>query len=59
MSFFGIIFEGNLRFGLFILELREYEKYLFRKDFNMFFYVKEIYGEDFDRYDESKINYVI
>lgn len=58
-EFFGIIFEGNPRLGPFILEPREYEKHPFRKDFNMIGYVKTIYGEDFDRYDESKTNYVI
>ena len=58
-EFFGIIFEGNPRLGPFILEPREYEKHPFRKDFNMLGYVKVIYGEDFDRYDESKTNYVI
>ncbi|KUH33639.1 NADH dehydrogenase [Thermococcus celericrescens] len=58
-EFFGIIFEGNPRLGPFILEPREYEKHPLRKDFNMLGYVKTIYGEDFDRYDESKTNYVI
>jgi len=58
-EFFGIIFEGNPRLGPFILEPREYEKHPLRKDFNMIGYVKMIYGEDFDRYDESKTNYVI
>lgn len=58
-EFFGIIFEGNPRLGPFILEPREYEKHPLRKDFNMLGYVKAIYGEDFDRYDESKTNYVI
>ncbi len=58
-EFFGIIFKGNPRLGPFILEPREYEKHPFRKDFNMIGYVKMIYGEDFDRYDESKTNYVI
>ncbi len=58
-EFFGILFEGNPRLGPFILEPREYEKHPLRKDFNMIGYVKTIYGEDFDRYDESKTNYVI
>ncbi len=58
-EFFGVIYEGNPRLGPFILEPREYEKHPFRKDFNMLGYVKGIYGEDFDRYDESKTNYVI
>ncbi|ASJ09008.1 NADH dehydrogenase [Thermococcus siculi] len=58
-EFFGIIFEGNPRLGPFILEPREYEKHPLRKDFNTLSYVKTIYGEDFDRYDESKTNYVI
>jgi len=58
-EFFGIIYEGNPRLGPFILEPREYEKHPHRKDFNMLGYVKSIYGEDFDRYDESKTNYVI
>ncbi len=58
-EFFGIIFEGNPRLGPFILEPREYEKHPLRKDFNTIGYVKVIYGEDFDRYDESKTNYVI
>ncbi|WP_457742899.1 NADH-quinone oxidoreductase subunit C [Thermococcus sp.] len=58
-EFFGIIFEGNPRLGPFILEPREYEKHPFRKDFNTLSYVKALYGEDFDRYDESKTNYVI
>lgn len=58
-EFFGITFEGNPRLGPFILEPREYEKHPLRKDFNMIGYVKMIYGEDFDRYDESKTNYVI
>ena len=58
-EFFGIIFEGNPRLGPFILEEREYKKHPLRKDFNMLGYVKTIYGEDFDRYDESKTNYVI
>ncbi|WP_297523785.1 NADH-quinone oxidoreductase subunit C [Thermococcus sp.] len=58
-EFFGIIFEGNPRLGPFILEPREYEKHPLRKDFNMLSYVKAIYGDDFDRYDESKTNYVI
>ncbi|WP_297064385.1 NADH-quinone oxidoreductase subunit C [Thermococcus sp.] len=58
-EFFGIVFEGNPRLGPFILEPREYEKHPFRKDFNTLSYVKIIYGEDFDRYDESKTNYVI
>lgn len=58
-EFFGIIFEGNPRLGPFILEPGEYEKHPFRKDFNMLGYVKAIYGDDFDRYDESKTNYVI
>ena len=58
-EFFGIIFKGNPRLGPFILEPREYEKHPLRKDFNTIGYVKMIYGEDFDRYDESKTNYVI
>ena len=58
-EFFGIIFKGNPRLGPFILEPREYEKHPLRKDFNTLSYVKAIYGEDFDRYDESKTNYVI
>ncbi len=58
-EFFGINFEGNPRLGPFILEPREYEKHPFRKDFSTLGYVKEVYGEDFDRYDESKTNYVI
>jgi NADH-quinone oxidoreductase subunit C len=58
-EFFGVMYEGNPRLGPFILEPREYEKHPFRKDFNMLGYVKGIYGEDFDRYDESKTNYVI
>ncbi|WP_297068900.1 NADH-quinone oxidoreductase subunit C [Thermococcus sp.] len=58
-EFFGVIYEGNPRLGPFILEPREYEKHPFRKDFNMLGYVKGIYGDDFDRYDESKTNYVI
>ncbi|AIU70355.1 NADH dehydrogenase [Thermococcus eurythermalis] len=58
-EFFGIIFEGNPRLGPFILEPREYEKHPLRKDFNTLAYAKTIYGEDFDRYDESKTNYVI
>ena len=58
-EFFGIVFEGNPRLGPFILEPREYEKHPLRKDFNTLSYVKTIYGEDFDRYDESKTNYVI
>ncbi|WP_297494702.1 NADH-quinone oxidoreductase subunit C [Thermococcus sp.] len=58
-EFFGIVFEGNPRLGPFILEPREYEKHPFRKDFNTLSYVKIIYGEGFDRYDESKTNYVI
>jgi len=58
-EFFGIIFEGNPRLGPFILEPKEYEKHPFRKDFNMLGYVKAVYGEDFDRYDENKTNYVI
>lgn len=58
-EFFGIIFEGNPRLGPFILEPREYEKHPLRKDFNTLSYAKTIYGEDFDRYDESKTNYVI
>ncbi|WP_456367125.1 NADH-quinone oxidoreductase subunit C [Thermococcus sp.] len=58
-EFFGIIFKGNPRLGPFILEPREYEKHPLRKDFRTLNYVKAIYGEDFDRYDESKTNYVI
>ncbi|AJC71905.1 NADH dehydrogenase subunit C [Thermococcus guaymasensis DSM 11113] len=58
-EFFGIVFEGNPRLGPFILEPREYEKHPLRKDFNTLAYAKTIYGEDFDRYDESKTNYVI
>ncbi|EEB75034.1 NADH-quinone oxidoreductase subunit C [Thermococcus sp. AM4] len=58
-EFFGINFKGNPRLGPFILEPREYEKHPFRKDFNTLSYVKAIYGDDFDRYDESKTNYVI
>ncbi len=58
-EFFGIIFEGNPRLGPFILEPREYEKHPLRKDFNTLGHVKALYGEDFDRYDESKTNYVI
>ena len=58
-EFFGIIFEGNPRLGPFILEPREYEKHPLRKDFNTLSHVKAVYGEDFDRYDESKTNYVI
>ncbi|NJF24070.1 NADH-quinone oxidoreductase subunit C [Thermococcus sp. Bubb.Bath] len=58
-EFFGIIFEGNPRLGPFILEPREYEKHPLRKDFNTLSYAKTIYGEDFDRFDESKTNYVI
>ncbi len=58
-EFFGINFKGNPRLGPFILEPREYEKHPLRKDFNTLSYVKVIYGEDFDRYDESKTNYVI
>ncbi|NJE03238.1 NADH-quinone oxidoreductase subunit C [Thermococcus sp. MV11] len=58
-EFFGVIYEGNPRLGPFILEPREYEKHPLRKDFNMLGYVKMVYGEDFDRYDESKTNYVI
>ena len=58
-EFFGIIFKGNPRLGPFILEPREYEKHPLRKDFNTIGYVKMTYGEDFDRYDESKTNYVI
>ena len=58
-EFFGIVFEGNPRLGPFILEPREYEKHPLRKDFNTLSYAKTIYGEDFDRYDESKTNYVI
>jgi len=58
-EFFGIVFEGNPRLGPFILEPREYEKHPLRKDFNTLSYVKIVYGEDFDRYDESKTNYVI
>jgi len=58
-EFFGIIFKGNPRLGPFILEPREYEKHPLRKDFNTIGYVKTIYGQDFDRYDESKTNYVI
>jgi len=58
-EFFGIIFEGNPRLGPFILEPREYEKHPLRKDFNNLGYVKVVYGDDFDRYDESKTNYVI
>jgi len=58
-EFFGILFEGNPRLGPFILEPREYEKHPLRKDFNTLAYAKTIYGEDFDRYDESKTNYVI
>jgi len=58
-EFFGIVYEGNPRLGPFILEPREYEKHPFRKDFNTLGYVKTVYGDDFDRYDESKTNYVI
>ncbi|AFL94412.1 NADH dehydrogenase subunit C [Thermococcus cleftensis] len=58
-EFFGVIYEGNPRLGPFILEPKEYEKHPLRKDFNMLGYVKMVYGEDFDRYDESKTNYVI
>lgn len=58
-EFFGIFFKGNPRLGPFILEPREYEKHPFRKNFNTLSYVKAIYGEDFDRYDEGKTNYVI
>ncbi|NJE48745.1 NADH-quinone oxidoreductase subunit C [Thermococcus sp. 9N3] len=58
-EFFGINFKGNPRLGPFILEPREYEKHPLRKDFNTLSYVKTIYGDDFDRYDESKTNYVI
>ncbi len=58
-EFFGITFEGNPRLGPFILEPREYGQHPLRKDFNTLQYVKKIYGEDFDRFDESKTNYVI